>query len=422
MSVQMDRAIRRRSWRSRPILIAATGASVLLIGGYGTFALKGLSQSSVRIPADTVRIETVRSGVFRDITPFSGKVTPHDTIDLDALEGGQVEKILAQAGDTVAANQPLVIFRNTQLELDVLDREGRLVESITQLQAYEKQLEDTRLSNEKAAAQIDYEIVRLTRSAARRAQLASKGFVSREVHDQVEDELAYQKRLRPLQARSNARHEALRLKQLPQIHAQLNSLRQSLTITRAKLDNLTVRAPAQGKLTDFDLNIGKNFNRGDRLGVVVPDTGFKIEAKIDEFYLGRVREGQTANADINGKTFRFRVTRIYPQVKDGTFVVDLAFEDKPPGGLISGQSIIGKLSLGGDRQALVLPTGPFLERSGGDWMMVMEGENKALRRQVRLGRRNTEQVEILGGLKAGDRVITSDYSAFEKVDRVDMTR
>lgn len=418
----MDRRISRPRWRSRPVMVALIAIAVVAVAAYLAFALKGLGERSVRVPAGTVTIDTVEQGVFHDFTPLNGKVVPHDTIDLDALEGGQVERVMAQAGDIITAGQPLVRFQNTELELDVLDREGRLIESITELQTFEKQLEDTRLANQKAAEDIDYNIVRLGRAAERRAGLAAEGVIAGESVDQIQDELNYQRRLRPLQARSDARQDALRRRQLPQIHAQLASLQQSLKITRSKLDNLIVKAPVSGRLNDFDLNVGQNFNRGDRLGEIVPNTGIKVAANVDEFYLGRVQVGQVAEAQIDDRDWKLRVIRVYSQVKDGTFVVDLAFDGATPRGLLPGQTITGKLSLGNDKPALILPAGPFLERSGGDWAMVMANDRRAERRRIKIGRRNADQVEILSGLAPGDRVITSDYSAFEKIDRVDLTK
>jgi HlyD family secretion protein len=419
----MDRKVPRSARRNRRIMIGV--GSTLALGAIVTLAVAviGGAQRSVRTPMATVTIDTVEAGVFHDLTPLRGKIAPHDTIYLDALEGGQVARVMAHAGDMVSAGQPLLAFRNTELELDVLDREGRLVESITQLQTYEKQLEDTRLSNEKAAAEIDFNIVRLSRAAARRSELAAAGDIPLEVSDQLKDELAYDTRLRPLQAQSDARQESLRVRQLPEVHAELASLRQSLAITRGKLDDLVVKAPVAGQLTDLVRNIGENHNRGERLGEIVPNTGFKVEASIDEYYLGRVRAGQTAIADIDDKTWKLRVERVYPQVKDSVFTVDLEFDGAAPPGLLPGEAVEGRLSLGGDQPALVLAAGPFLERTGGDWVMVVDPSGRhAIRRRIKIGRRNTEQVEILDGLKPGDRVITSDYAAFEHVDRVDLTK
>jgi HlyD family secretion protein len=415
----MDRQIERPPWRRKRVIVAA-GATVaaLALTGLGAMVVAD-AKSSVRLPIQNVTLGTVTRGVFHDFVVLRATAQPKDVIYLDALEGGQVQAVLAQAGDVVAEGQPLLRFRNTELELEVLDREGRLVESITQLQSYEKQLEDARVANEKAAAQIAYDITRLQRTAERRDALAAKGFVTKDLYEQVHDELDHNRKLLPLQTTSNAEQEVLRRRQIPQIHSELTTLQESLAVTRSKLDSLTVRAPVAGRLTDMDIKVGEIRNRGQRLGQIVADTGFKLQAQIDEYYLDRVRAGQTGVVTIENRDVAVRVTRVDPQVKNATFQVDLAFDGAMPRGLLPGQALEGRLTLGGDRPALVLPSGGFLERTGGDWAMVASADGgHADRRRIKIGRRSAEQVEVLAGLKAGERVITSDYTGLEKVDRV----
>ena len=423
MTVVMDRAIHRPWWRSRgarlTAIVAVVSAACTVMG----VAFLGRPQASVSVPLQNVSIDAMRMSVFHDLTSLQGKVVPRDTIYLDALEGGQVQEVLVQAGDRVSVGQPLVAFRNTQLELEVLDQEGRLVESITQVQTYEKQLEQNRADNQKALATIDYNVLRLQRMAGRRDPLLRAGYLAPETADQIHDELDYDKTLRPLQADTNQRQEALRLKQLPQIRAEAESLQRSLGITRTKLDDLVVKAPVSGRLTVMDLKIGENRNRGDRLGEITLDAGFKISADVDEFYLDRVRTGQSADVDVSGQTAQLTVTRIYPQVHGGTFTIDLAFRSAAPSGLLPGEAVQGKLSLGADKPALVLPAGPFLERTGGDWVFVLRPDGlHADRRRIKIGRRTSDQVEVLSGLKAGERVITSDYQGWDKIDRIDLKR
>ena len=418
----MDRRIERAVWRRRPVQIAAGAAVVVAAGVLLALAMNGAA-SSVRVPAATVTIDEVQSGVFHDFVPLKGKASPKDEVYLDALDGGQVAEVLARSGDQVVVGQPLVKFRNTALELDVLDREGRLVESITQLQTFEKQLEETRVANAKAAAEIGYNIIRLSREAQRRDILLAKGFFPREQADQLHDELAYDQRLQPLQDDSNRRQEVLRQAQLPQIEAEMATLRQSLDVTRSKLDSLILKAPIAGKLSENDLQVGQILKPGDRVGEVVPASGFKALADIDEYYLGRIAIGQGADVTLDGKTYPMVVTRVDPQVKDATFQVELAFKGAAPTDLLAGEALDGKLAVGGDRSALLLPAGPFLERTGGDWVMVLAADGgHAERRRIKLGARNADQVEVLSGLKPGERVITSDYAAFEKVNRVDLSR
>ena len=423
MTQDMDRVVRRPIWRSRRATIALGAAVAVVLALVTVLLFVSPAKRSVRLPLAQVSIDTVQRGTYHDFTTLQGAVAPRDVVYLDALEGGQVQKILVHAGDRITVGEPLVVFRNTQVELDVLEREGRLVESITQQQSYEKQLEQNRADNEKTLAQIDYNIVRLQRMAEKRDPLLQAGYVSRETAQQVHDELDYDKKIRPVQAQTNERQEALRKEQLPKIHIQMASLENSLKITQATLGDLTVKAPVSGRLTAMDLQIGENRNRGDRLGEITMDSGFKIAAQVDEYYLGRVAAGQTAQIDLNGRSLNLRAERIYPQVKNGTFTVDLSFQGPQPQGLLPGEAVQGKLSLGADKPALVLPAGAFLERSGGDWAFVVSSDGRhADRRRIKIGRRNSEQVEVLAGLRPGERVITSDYQGLEKIDRVDLKK
>jgi HlyD family secretion protein len=423
MTNLMDRPLSHPWWRSRRTLLAAG-----VVGAVGLVLFLGLgiaagARTSLRVPAANVTIAAAEPGVFHDVTTLRAKVVPRDVVYLDALEGGQVEQVLAQAGDTVAAGQPLVKFRNTELELEVLDREGRLAESITQLQAYEKQLEDARVANQRAVAQIDYDIVRLSRDAHRADALIAKGYVPRQQYEAVHDELDHNRRLQPLQASINDEEEVLRRRQLPQIQTELKNLQASLAVARSKLGSLILRAPVTGALTDMHLNIGEIKNRGERLGQIVPPTGFKIEAHVDEYYLDRVHAGQVGEVDADGRAWPLRVTRVDPTVKDATFLIELAFDGPMPKDVLPGQALEGRLTLGGDRNGLILPAGGFLERTGGDWVMVLDaGGDRAERRRIKIGRRNAEQVEVLSGLRPGERVITSDYTGYEKIDRVILTK
>lgn len=422
MTQLMDRPLQRAGWRRSRVLVAGTAAAVAAVAVVLGVNFVAGARSSLRTPAANLSIDTAQPGVFHDFVALRAKVIPKDVVYLAALEGGQVEQVFAQAGDEVRAGQPLVRFHNTELELEVLDREGRLAESITQLQAYEKQLEDGRVANQKAAAQIDYDLVRLGRDARRADILAAKGLLPRQQYEAVHDELDHNRRLQPLQADIDAKEEALRRRQSPQIRAELANLQSSLSVARSKLDTLTLRAPVTGKLTDMHLDPGEIRNRGERLGQIVPGTGFKIEAQIDEYYLDRVRLGQGGEVEIDGRAFPLTVSRVDPQVKDATFRVELTFSGAMPKDVLPGQALEGRLTLGGDRRALILPAGPFLERSGGGWAMVVDQDGRtAVKRTIRVGRRNAEQIEVLAGLRPGERVITSDYTGFDKVEQVVIT-
>jgi HlyD family secretion protein len=314
-----------------------------------------------------------------------------------------------------------VEFGNTDLQLQVIEREARLIEQINNLRGIEMALEDQRTASAKTLADIDYNITRLGRLAQRRDALAERGALSKEERDRVLDELAYYKRLRPLTSDNATKQEVMRLARLPEIRDGLVKLQQNLAVARGKLDNLIVRAPVDGRITELDLKVGENCERGKRLAQITPDTGIKLAADIDEFYLRRVRERQKAQVELGNASAMLTVTRVYPQVKAGRFAIDLSFDGSQPPGLLAGQNLQGQLRLGEDRPAVILPTGPFLGESGGDWVFVVASDGgSASRRQITIGRRNADQLEILQGLTPGERVIVSSYAGLDRIDRIEL--
>lgn len=419
MSVSMDRPIAKSKWRSPPVLIGAGVIGALLLAIVVAVAVKSSSVRTLRVPLANVTIEPVAQGVFHDFTPLQGKITPKDTLYLDTPLGGQVQEVLVQAGDRVVQGQPMIKLTNHDVERDVATKEASVYYSLTLAQQFQTTLEINHANNQRVLDELDYNIVRLKRALERRQEFAGQGAFAQEELDKLQDELNNDLKQRPVQAATNKTQDDLRKIQVPELAREVSGLEQSLKQIHAQLDDLTVKARATGRITVLDLKLGQNVKQGDRLAELVPDTGFKVAADVDEYYLPRVKPGQVAIADFDGKDVRLKATRVYPQVKDGVFTVDLAFVDAQPQGLTTGAAVQGRLSLGGDQPALVLPAGAFLERSGGDYVFVVSPDGRhADRRRIKLGRRNSEQVEVLSGLKAGDRVVTSDYEGYEKLDRI----
>lgn len=415
----MDVPLPQRKWRRRAWIIGLALATVLLLV-FGARSLR--TGRTVRMSVSAVTVATVQRAVFRDFVPLRGRVVPRDIVYLDAQEGGRVERVLVEAGDTVTAGQPLLEFGNTGLQLEVIEREVRIIEQINNLRSTERSLEQDRESNLRALAEIRYNLIRLGRLSERRNSLASRGAASVAEREDAADELNYYHALNPIVEQSSARQEDWRLRRTPEIRDELEKLQQNLSIVRSKLDNLIVRAPVAGRLTALDLKVGENCERGKRLAQITPDTGFKLSAEVDEFYLSRVRKGQRADMELGAETVPVRVSRVYPQVKDGQFTIDLELESAAPAGLLPGEASQGRLRLGEDVSAVVIPTGAFLEQTGGDWIFVMAPDGQsALRRRIRLGRRNAEQLEVLAGLSAEQRVIISDYRGLEHLDGLELT-
>ncbi|WP_129648801.1 efflux RND transporter periplasmic adaptor subunit [Peristeroidobacter agariperforans] len=423
----MDRRIEHPAWSLRRWSLGARiGAAAVVVLAASLLLIKliaGTGERTLRVPLDQISTATVEQGLFRDLIPLNARVVPRETVYVDAVDGGRVDRIYVEAGDVVEAGQPIIALSNTNLALQVIQQESQLNQAISQLQQNEIALEQNHLVNERGLAEIDYKILSLRRAMERRETLAGKGLMSREQRDEIADELAYYQQLKPIQSDSSRRQSELRARLLPAIHDQLQNLRGNLTVVHDKLDSLVVRAPVSGRVTALDLKVGENRASGDRLAEVTPDSGMKLVADIDEFYLSRVRPGQTATVEINGAPADLTVRRVSPQVRNGQFQIDLDFGAERPEALVAGATAQGRLRLGGDTNALLLPNGQFIERTGGTWLFVVAADGQsAARRQVRLGRRSIEQLEVLDGLAPGDRVITSDYTGLDAVDRIVLTR
>ncbi|HEY6922238.1 MAG TPA: HlyD family efflux transporter periplasmic adaptor subunit [Steroidobacteraceae bacterium] len=421
----MDRKVHHARWSPLrwPLSVRVGAAGALAVTSFLVMVswLATGTVRTLRISRSEVTIARVEHGIFHDLIPLRTTVVPRETVYIDAVDGGRVDRVLVEAGDMVQEGQPLLELSNTNLVLQVIQQESQLNQAISQLQQNEIALEQNQLANERDLANIDYNLVRLGRAAQRRVRLASQGSVSNEERDVASDELSYYQRLRPIQAASGQRQTALRDHLLPDIQQQLKNLRGDLAVVHDKLDSLIVRAPVAGKVTALDLKIGEMRSPGQRLAEVTPDTGMELVADIDEFYLPRVRVGQAATVDLAGKSVTVTVRRVLPQVNDGQFRVDLTFATAGPSSLIEGATARGRLQLGEDQPANILATGPFLERTGGNWVFVVAPDGRsAQRRRIEVGRRTSDQIEILNGLSPGDRVITSDYAGWDRVERINL--
>lgn len=420
MVSSMDRAIARRRIAGPIPLVAAAFATAL--AAIAWFVLSP-SERTFKVEASKVTISQVAEAPFHDFIPVRGQVVPLETVVLDAVQGGRVEVVLAEDGQHVTTGQPLIRLSNPALELDAIARETQVIEQINSQRAQQLNYEQTRTSDVKAVVDADYQILRLSRQLARRRPLAASGFVPREMMDQWAAELTYQRQLKGIVTDALQRDTAVIERSTELMRTTAARLDANLAAAKGQLDALTVRAPADGVLTGLDAHVGEEKVRGQHLGQIDRDGGFKVTAQVDEFYLANVKTGQPVAVNIDGTPGTLIVTKIYPQVKDRRFEIDLAWKGAMPLGLRRGQAIQGKLELGDDVPAVVLPAGPFLESSGGTWVFVLDpGVSRAVRRPVKLGRRTAEAAEVLSGLAPGERVVTSDYTGLERIDRLTLSQ
>lgn len=416
---QMDKVVERRGL-SRNAKIGIGAGIVLILAFLFWWFMPGAGSQTVT--KNRLTISTVQTGRFEDFIPLRAKVTPLLTVYIDSIEGGRVDKVLVEDGADVVAGQPIAMLSNAELQLSTLARQTEVEQQINNMRSQELALSQTRLANERAILDAQLALTTARRQYEREAPLAAKGYVSGKQFNDTTDNYQYQQRRLAVLQRSQASDERLQSGQLDQQKASMKSMSAGLGIARNNLDALNLKAPVTGKLSGFSIQIGQSLQRGERIGQIDSPGRNKLQAGVDEFYLGRVQVGQSASVDWNGKTFRARVMKIYPQVQNGQFQVDLQFLGDEPQGVQRGQTLQAKLTLGDPAPAKLIPNGAFYNESGGAYVFVVAPDgNSAVKRQVRLGRRNPDFIEVLDGLDAGERVITSPYTGFADKDRLDLS-
>jgi HlyD family secretion protein len=319
----------------------------------------------------------------------------------------------------VVQGQLLAVLSNAELQLSTLEKQAEVEQQLNNMRSQELALVNTRNSNLRDLNQAETDLAKARRQYQLQKPLAEKGFIAAKTFNDTKDDLAYQQQRLQILKQSIAQTEALQHSQLQQLRAAAASLNTSMGVAQNSLGQLNIRAPVTGQLSGFDIQLGQSLQQGERIGQVDSAGADKLQADVDEYYLGRVSVGQAATAEVNGKTYRLKVAKVYPQVRNGQFQIDLIFDGPEPTGVQRGQTIQAKLTLGDSTRALLIPNGAFFNDTGGNWVFVVDSDgNSATKRQVQLGRRNSDFIEVLGGLKPGEKVITSSYTGLVDKDHL----
>jgi HlyD family secretion protein len=404
----MDRVVVTKRLDKRVLIAGGAAAALLLILAFWLFAPRADSQSVER---DRLSIGAVESGVFEDFLPLRARVTPLVTVYLDAVEGGRVEKKLVEDGAQVTQGQLLATLSNAELQLSTLEKQAEVEQQLNNMRSQELALTQTRNANLRDLNQAETDLAKARRQYDLYKPLADRGFISKKAVNDTKDDLDYQAKRLAILKKSIEQTESLQTSQLSQLRAAAGSLNSSMGVAQSSLGQLNIRAPVTGQLSGFEIQLGQSLQQGQRIGQIDSAGGDKLQADVDEFYLGRVSVGQTATADIDGKTYKLKVAKVYPQVRDGQFQIDLMFDGPEPASMQRGQTIAAKLTLGDSKRAVLIPNGAFFNDTGGSWIFVVDKSgNGATRRPVTLGRRNSNYVEVLSGLSPGEKVITSSYT------------
>ena len=411
----MDRRIKKKKWPPQRIGLIAGALALVALLVWALLSRGGGQRLSVE--QDRLTIATVEEGAFQEYVAVTGTVLPARTIYLDAVVGGQGEEKYVEEGAYVQAGQSILRLSNDNLTLQMLSSEAQLAQQLNDIRTTRLALDQNALNLSQQMTELDYNITRLRRENERTQELAARGSIARQEYEAVRDEYAYMQRRRELTLQSHRQDSLARGEQIRQMEGQVSRLRQNLALVQTTMDNLIVRAPIDGQLSLLDAEVGESKSAGTRLGQIDAAGANKVRAGIDEFYITRVTQGQSARAELGGQTYDLTVRKVFPEVRDGRFEVEFAFTGPEPPDLRRGQSLRLRLELGDPETALLVPRGAFFQTTGGNWIYVVEG-GEAIQRPIRLGRQNPQFFEVLEGLAPGERVVVSGYDTFGDADRL----
>ncbi|WP_056191062.1 efflux RND transporter periplasmic adaptor subunit [Pelomonas sp. Root1237] len=409
----MDRrvAVPRRYGLIVLAVLAALAAALLLVRYW---------PRGVAVARADVEIAAVKTGPFRDLVVGRAVVQPLQSVLLDATEDGRVEQVLVKDGASVAAGQLLVVLSSTQRAQELMARSSEAAQQLANLATFRAGLAQAKAAQRRELTQGEFELERVRRLHQRNVGLAAQGFLSPSALEDSADKLAMAQRLLT-QLQADGREELRTREQSVQaMQRAVTDLDQRLTAMRAASEGLAVRAPVAGRVTGLALQVGESVRAGTRIARLDSLGRFKLDLRLDEFHLGRAHEGLAGALAHEGRSHALHVARIDPQVKDGRFTVELAFDAEPPA-LQVGQGLDVRLTLGQAQDALLLPDGGFYADTGGAWAFVLDSDGRhAQRRPLQLGRRADGVIEVLGGLQAGEQVVVSPYRVLAGASALDI--
>jgi len=412
----MDRKIEKKKWPPRKI---AALAGIGLFTIFVIYIFAGAGGSRLNVEAERIAISPVTRGLFQEFIPVNGVVQPIRTFYLDAVEGGRVEQKFVEAGAMVREGDPILRLANTNLQLDVMYREALSYEQINNARNTRITIEQNTIGVRQEVAEVGFQLDQAARNYTRDSALFSRELISPMEFRKSEDEFQYWKERKEISLEHFRQDSILRVNQLGQLDASIDRMTAHISMTRKNLDNLTLRAPISGQLSSLNAEIGQSKSEGERLGQIDVLDSFKVRVQVDEFYITRVSPGQTGECEIAGDTFSLAVKKIYPEVREGRFEIDMEFTGKVPRSIRRGQTLQIRLELGDLEEAVLIPRGAFYQKTGGQWIFVVDPSGDfAVRRPIRLSRQNPLAFEVIDGLTPGEKVVTSSYDQYGDIDRL----
>lgn len=413
MDIQLEK---KKGIRPKHYGYIALGLLLLFAGWKMIF---GNSAATYRAEKDKLSITEVTQGKFDDYITINGAVAPISTIYMDAYEGGRVAEKLIEEGAVVKKGDIILKLENRGLYEQILASENNLALKQNDLRSTKLTFDSRQVAGRKDLVKSEYELQKLKRNFEQNKSLFNDELISKEEYLISKENFELSQKQYDIIKLQTEQDKNLRNTSLNDLDSDLARMKKTLSMVYERIDQLNVRAPANGQLGFLDAEIGQNINQGERIGQVNVLTDYKIEATIDEHYIDRVKRDLTAVLERNGNEYQLRLRKVYPEVRSGKFKVDLVFTKERPETIRSGQSYNIKLQLGESSDALLLPKGSFFQSTGGQWIFVVDASGDvAWKRTIRIGKQNSKYFELLEGLQAGEKVITSSYNNFGDAEKI----
>lgn len=407
----MDRQIEKKSFLRRYAwyIAAAAALAALLV-----WIVLGTTANTMTVDASDITISDVTRGKFDDYVRLNGQVLPIQMVQISPEEGGIVREKVVEEGTRVRKGDVILRLSNSNLDLQILNAEAELAEKQNLLRNTQVAMQQDRLNNRTEQATLDTDCDRKRRAYEQNARLYKERLISKEVYLQSREDYKLARRKQSLISQRLKQDSLYRHVQMAQMEDNLDNMRKNVLLVRDRKNKLEVRSAIDGELGLLDVELGQNIVAGQNIGQINDLSDFKVQAQIDEHYIDRVRPGLSASFSRDGKTYRLRVRKVYPEVRNGTFRTDFVFVGERPAQMRSGQTFYVELALGKSQQATLIPRGTFFQTTGGNWIFVLDKSGrKAYRRNISIARQNPQYYEVTDGLEPGERVITSGYEAFK---------
>ncbi|MDX2304822.1 MAG: HlyD family efflux transporter periplasmic adaptor subunit [Microscillaceae bacterium] len=412
----MDRVIEKKKWTTQRILTIA-GVSLLVI--FIIYKLIGDTRSKLNVEFEKISISTVMKGEFQEFIAIDGSVQPIKTYYLDIIESGTVEKKFIEDGRKVKRGDTIIKLSNTTLQLDYMNRETQLLDLMNDRQTTDINMRQTEIQTRNTIADIEYQLKLAERIYKRNQELIGSKMVSQEDFAQSKDNYEYQKKRYELGIRSLNQDQQMRVQRIRQLDESIQRMQSNLNLSKNTLDNLYIVSPTDGLLSTLQAEIGEAKQVGENIGQIDDLNGFKVRASIDEHYISKVYNGLHGEFEFNGNVYELVVKKIYPEVQQGEFQVDMEFARKAPRGIRRGQTLQIRLQLSDSKEAILIPRGGFYQTTGGNWIFVLSPNGDvAEKRNIRLNRQNPKFYEVVEGLKVGEKVVVSSYEGYENIDQL----